>query len=53
MSDTDDLDTDDTGEKGQRLLDRASARATVLYSVGLGMLGIAIIAIGIVGAFQH
>lgn len=50
---SDDLDTDDTGGKGQRLLDRVSARGTVLYAVALGVLAIVIIAIGIVGAFQH
>ena len=48
---TDDLDTRD--DKHTRPLDRATPGATLLYSLGLGVLGMVIIAIGIVGAFQH
>jgi len=48
---SDDLDTRD--DKPSRPLDRTSHGVTLLYSLGLGLLGIAIIAIGIVGAFHH
>jgi hypothetical protein len=46
-----DFDTRD--DKHTRLLDRAALGTTLLYSLGLGALGFAIIAIGIVGAFAH
>jgi hypothetical protein len=51
MIDADDLDTRD--DKHTRPLDRAALGTTLLYSIGLGVLGIVIIAVGIVGAFQH
>ena len=53
MFDADDLDNDDAGKRGPRLVDRVSNAATLLYSIGLGAVGIAIIVIGIVGAFRH
>jgi hypothetical protein len=46
-----DFDTRD--DKHTRLLDRAALGTTLLYSFGLGLLGFVIIAVGIVGAFQH
>jgi len=51
MTDTDDLDIRD--EKYTRPFDHAALGTTLFYSLGLGFLGLAITAIGIVGAFQH
>jgi hypothetical protein len=53
MIDADDLDTPDAGKSKPRLVDRASHLATLFYAIGLGTLGVAIIVIGIVAAFQH
>lgn len=53
MIDADDLDDDNAGKAKPRLVDRVSHAATLLYAVGLGVVGIAIIVIGIVGAFRH
>jgi hypothetical protein len=53
MIDADDLDNDNTGKRSPRLIDRASHAATLLYSIGLGALGVVIIVIWIVAAFQH
>ena len=55
MIDADDIDMDEASatERKPRLVDRVSHAATLLYAIGLGAAGIAIIVIGIVGAFHH
>jgi hypothetical protein len=50
----DDLEIHETDAARARLLKRASVGAgVVLWTFGLSVLGVATIAIGIVGAFQH
>jgi hypothetical protein len=46
-------DLDIRDDKHTRPFDRAALGTTLLYSFGLGLLGFVIIAVGIVGAFQH
>jgi len=53
MIDADDLDTDSAGKNTPRPFDRLSSAGTFLYSIGLGAVGVAIIVIGIIGAFRH
>jgi hypothetical protein len=48
----DDLDIRDEAGKSSRPVERAPG-TTLLYSLGLGVLGFTIIAIGIIGAFAH
>jgi hypothetical protein len=52
MIDADELDTEEPRRR-LRPFDRTALGPTLLYSIGLGVLGVVIILVGILGAFQH
>jgi hypothetical protein len=52
MIDADELDTEEP-RKRLRPFDRTAWGPTLFYSVGLGVLGVLIVVVAILGAFQH